>query len=67
LREKKRIAFSELMQAMHRSSSSLDNDLEILSKYQLIKFFKEPNIKDGTYKIIETTYGNEKIEFRAEI
>ena len=46
---------------------SLNNDLKILSKYQLVKIFKEPNPGHGVHKVIESTFGNEKIEFTAEI
>jgi predicted transcriptional regulator len=67
LREKPRVIFSELMAAMHRTPVSLNNDLKILSKYQLVKTFKIPNPGHGVHKVIEATYGNEKIEFKAEI
>ncbi|MCK4551237.1 MAG: transcriptional regulator [Candidatus Aenigmarchaeota archaeon] len=67
LRKKQRVVFSELMSDMHRTPVSLNNDLKILSKYQLVKIFKEPNPGHGVHKVIESTYGNEKIEFKAEI
>lgn len=67
LRKKGRVVFSELMSEMHRTPVSLNNDLKLLSKYQLIKIFKEPNPGHGVHKVIEPTYGNEKIEFKAEI
>ena len=67
LRKKQRVVFSELMSDMHRTPVSLNNDLKILSKYQLVKIFKEPNPGHGVHKVIESTYGNEKIEFLAEI
>jgi len=67
LRKKRRVFFSELMSDMHRTPVSLNNDLKILSKYQLVKIFKEPNPGHGTHKVIESTFGNEKIEFKAEI
>jgi predicted transcriptional regulator len=67
LRDKQRVIFSDLMAEMHRTPVSLNNDLRILSKYQLIKIFKEPNTGHGEHKVIESTYGNEKIEFKAEI
>ncbi|MCD4778737.1 MAG: transcriptional regulator, partial [Desulfobacterales bacterium] len=59
--------FSELMSEMQRTPVSLNNDLKILSKYQLVKIFKEPNPGHGVHKVIESTFGNEKIEFKAEI
>ncbi len=67
LRKKRRVFFSELMSDMRRTPVSLNNDLKILSKYQLVKIFKEPNPGHGVHKVIESTFGNEKIEFKAEI
>lgn len=67
LRKKKRVVFSELMSEMHRTPVSLNNDLKILSKYQLVRISKEPNPGHGVHKVIEPTYGTEKIEFKAEI
>lgn len=67
LRKKRRVVFSELMSEMRRTPVSLNNDLKILSRYQLVKIFKEPNPGHGVHKVIESTYGNEKIEFKAEI
>jgi len=67
LRKKQRVLFSELMSEMHRTPVSLNNDLKILLKYQLVKIFKEPNPGHGLHKVIESTFGNEKIQFTAEI
>jgi predicted transcriptional regulator len=67
LRKKRRVFFSELMTEMQRTPLSLNNDLKILSKYQLVKIFKEPNPGHGVHKVIESTFGNQKIEFKAEI
>jgi predicted transcriptional regulator len=67
LRKKRRVFFSELLSDMHRTPVSLNNDLKILSKYQLVKIFKESNPGHGVHKVIESTFGNEKIEFKAEI
>jgi len=67
LRKKRRVFFSELMSDMQRTPVSLNNDLKILSKYQLVKIFKEPNPGHGVRKVIESTFDNEKIEFKAEI
>ena len=67
LRKKKKVVYSELMSAMERAPVSLNNDLKILSKYQLVKIFKEPNPGHGVHKIIESTFGDEKIEFKAVI
>ena len=67
LRKKKRVIFSELMSDMHRTPVSLNNDLKILSKYQLVRIFKETNAGHGIHKVIEATYGNDNIEFKAVI
>ena len=67
LRKKRRVFFSDLMTDMRRTPVSLNNDLKILSKYQLVKIFKESNSGHGVHKVIESTFGNEKIEFKAEI
>ncbi len=67
LRKKRKVIYSELMAAMNRTPVSLNNDLKILSKYQLIKILREPNPGHGTHKVIEATFGSEKIEFKAVI
>ena len=67
LRRKKKVIFSELMAEMNRTPVSLNNDLKILSKYHLVNIYKESNPGHGVHKVIEPTYGNEKIEFKAEI
>lgn len=67
LRKKQRVFFSELMSDMHRTPVSLNNDLKILSRYQLVKIYKEPNPGHGVHKVIEATFGKEKIEFKAVI
>jgi len=67
LREKRKVIYSELMSAMNRTPVSLNNDLKILSKYQLVKILREPNPGHGMHKVIESTFGNEEIEFKAVI
>ncbi|HIO93277.1 MAG TPA: HTH domain-containing protein [Leucothrix mucor] len=67
LRKEKKVIFSELMDAMKRSPVSLNNDLKILSRYNLVRITKEKNPGHGVYKVIESSLGNEKIEFRVEI
>lgn len=66
LRQNNRVIFSELREAMGRSPSSLNTDLDILSKYQLVNIFKEPNPGHGTRKIIESTFDDERIQVIAE-
>ncbi len=67
LRKKKKVAYSELIAAMQRTPVSLNNDLKILSKYQLVNIIREPNPGHGLHKVIESTFGSEKIEFKAVI
>jgi len=67
LRLKRKVFFSELASDMRRSPVSLNNDLKILSKYQLINIFKKSNPGHGVHRIIEATFGEEKIEFKAEL
>ncbi len=67
LRKEKKVLFSELMQALNRSAASLNNDLKILSKYNLIYISKKINPGHGVHKIIESSLGNEKLEFRVKI
>ena len=67
LRKEKKVIFSELMSAMKRSPVSLNNDLKILSKYDLVRITRETNPGHGVHKVIESSVGNEKIEFRVEI
>ena len=67
LRKKKKVRFSELITDMKRTPSSLNNDLKILEKYNLVKISKEANPGHGVQKIVISTVGNEKIKFNAEI
>jgi len=67
LRNKKRIVYTDLLNEMKRTPVSLNRDLHLLSKYQLIKIHKEPNPGHGIHKVIEPMFQDEKIEIRAEI
>ena len=67
LRKKQKVFFSELMLDMQRTPVSLNNDLKILLKYQLVRIYKESNPGHGLHKVIESTFGQEKIQFNAEI
>ncbi len=66
LRQNNRVIFSELMQAMGRTPASLNNDLNILSKYQLVRISREPNPGHGVRKVIESTFNDERIQVIAE-
>jgi len=41
--------------------------MKILLKYQLVKILREPNLGHNLHKVIEATFGSEKIEFKATI
>jgi len=65
LRNKTKVYYSVLLDELKKSPSSLNKDLELLSKYQLIDVSKEPNAGHGVRKVIKPLYPNEQIEFRA--
>jgi predicted transcriptional regulator len=65
LRDKTKVYYSVILEELKKSPSSLNKDLELLSKYQLIDIQKEPNAGHGIRKIIKPLFANEKIEFRA--
>ena len=67
LRDKTKVYYSVILEELKKSPSSLNKDLELLSKYQLIDIQKEPNAGHGIRKIIKPLFANEKIEFRATI
>jgi predicted transcriptional regulator len=65
LRAKTKVYYSEILTALSKSPSSLNRDLDLLMKYQLVDVQKESNAGHGIRKIIKPLYHNEKIEFRA--
>ena len=65
LKNKTKVYYSDLIDELKKSPSSLNKDLDILLKYQLIDVQKEPNFGHGIRKIIKPLYANEQIEFRA--
>ncbi len=67
LRGKDRIAFQKLMLEMRRNAGSLNRDLDLLSRYDLVKTYKEKKPGRGIHKIVEPLYGNQLIEFKVEI
>jgi len=67
LKNKTKVYYSVLLKELKKSPSSLNQDLELLSKYQLINILKEPNAGHGIRKIIKPLYLNEQIEFRATV
>jgi len=65
LRNKTKVYYSDILKALKKSPSSLNKDLDLLLKYQLIDIQKEPNAGHGIRKIIKPLYHDEQIEFRA--
>ncbi|HAO21197.1 MAG TPA: transcriptional regulator [Desulfobacteraceae bacterium] len=64
LKGKKQVILNKLAADTNRSHSSLNRDLKLLSKYQLIRITEEETSKR---KIIEPVFGKRKLEFRFEI
>jgi len=53
---KTKVYYSVILDELKKSPSSLNKDLELLSKYQLIDVLKEPNTGHGIRKIIKPLY-----------
>jgi len=66
LRKEKTAIFSHMAKALNRSPISLNNDLKILSRYDLVTITKETNPGHGVCKVI-TSNLDDKIEFRVEV
>ncbi len=67
LRGKHRILFKDLVDEMCCTPSSMNRNLNLLSKYQLVQISKEKTLDHGVQKIIEPAFGNQRLEFRTEI
>lgn len=67
LRGKKKVLFAKLVEDMHRNAISLNRDLDILSRYQLVRTTKETNPGHGIHKIVEPLFGEQLLEFKVEI
>ena len=67
LKDKNEVDYSVLLRELNKSPSSLNADLELLSKYQLISVTKEVNSGHGLKKVIKPLYPNEHLEFKATI
>ncbi len=65
LKNKTKVYYSVILDELKKSPSSLNQDLALLSKYQLIDIVKEPNAGHGIRKIIKPLYSDEQIEFKA--
>ena len=67
LKDKTKVYYSVILNELKKSPSSLNKDLELLSKYQLINISKEPNSGHGIKKVIQPLYHNEQLEFKATV
>lgn len=67
LRDKKEVYYSVILDDLKKSPSSLNKDLEILLKYELVDVLKEVNSGHGIKKVVRPLYGNEEIEFKAAV
>ena len=65
LKDKTKVYYSDLIEELKKSPSSLNKDLDLLLKYQLIDLQKETKFGHGIRKILKPLYANEQIEFRA--
>jgi len=65
LKNKTKVYYSVILDELKKSPSSLNKDLELLLKYQLIDILKEPNAGHGIRKVIKPLYTNEQLEFKA--
>ena len=67
LREKKEVYYSVILEDLKKSPSSLNKDLEILLKYELVDVLKEVNSGHGIKKVVRPLYGDEALEFKAAV
>jgi len=67
LKDKTKVYYSVILDELKKSPSSLNKDLELLSKYQLINILKETNSGHGIRKVIQPLYHNEQLEFKATV
>jgi len=67
LKDKKEVSYSTMLKELKKSPSSLNRDLELLSRYQLIDILKRVNRGHGIKKVIRPLYPNQELEFRAKI
>jgi len=65
LKNKTKVYYSDILDELHKTPSSLNKDLELLRKYQLIDILKETNAGHGIRKVIKPLFLDEKMEFRA--
>ena len=67
LKGKSKIYYSVMLKELHKSPASLNKDLDLLVKYQLIDITKEVNPSHGIYKVIQPLFGDQELEFKAVV
>lgn len=67
LKGKDSVDYSVMLSDLKKSPASLNQDLELLEKYELVDIFKENNSGHGVKKVIKPHYPSETIEFRASL
>lgn len=67
LKGKPTVPYSTLLEKLNKSPSSLNRDLEILLKLELIDIQKIPNKGHGIKKVIKPLFFDEELEFRAKV
>lgn len=67
LKNKTKVYYAVMLKELHTSPTSLNRDLELLLKYQLIDISKETNAGHGIRKVIRPLFPNESLEFRAVV
>jgi len=67
LRKKKKVDFSSMLKELHKNPSSLNRDLELLTKYGLIEMGSESNAGHGRRKVIFSLFKGESLELRTAI
>ena len=66
-KNKTTVYYCVMLDELKKTPSSLNKDLEVLLKYQLIDISKEPNAGHGIRKVIKPLYTNEQLEFKAMV
>lgn len=67
LKDKTKVYYSIMAKELKKSPTSLNRDLDLLLKYQLIDISKESNAGHGIRKVIRPLFPNESLEFRAVV
>ncbi len=68
LRNKSTVEFSELLLNLNKTPTTLNNDLKLLLKYQLIDISNRKNKESTTNnKIIKPLFFNEQLELKVKL